>query len=168
MDKILLLDWDGPVSNSRTWRMPGCVDPVAIQMLNDAMKAGWRTVLTSTIRKNFDTLGQATEFMNRVGFNVQWYENSEEEFPNWRTSPHFTAHRHLEVLQWMSDSDIPSESIFLVVDDEDFPADVLSLGNMVQIQATPHTGLDHMNISKAYRIFEMDSAQLSAHFNLKG
>lgn len=159
MNKILLLDWDGPVSNSRTWRMPGCIDPVAIQLLNDATKAGWQTVLTSTIRKHFETVEEATKFMNRVGFNVEWFEE-------WRTSPKFTALRHLEVLQWMSNTDLPEDSIFLVVDDERFPREVLEKGHMEQIYASSHAGIDYLNISDAYRIFEMDDAQLAERFGL--
>ena len=161
MDKILLLDWDGPISNSRTWRMPGCVDPVAIQLLNDAMKAGWKTVLTSTIRKDFENAEEATKFMNRVGFNVEWWTT-------WRTSTEFVARRHLEVLQWMSDTDIPADSIFLVVDDERFPHPVLEQGNMVQVHATSHAGLDYLSIAEAYHIFEKDNAQLAERFNLQG
>lgn len=160
MDKILLLDWDGPISNSRTWRMPGCVDPVAIQLLNDAMKAGWKTVLTSTIRKNFENAEEATKFMNLVGFNVEWWTT-------WRTG-RFTAQRHLEVLQWMSDTDIPADSIFLVVDDERFPQEILDSGNMEQIYASSHAGIDYLNIVNAYNIFEMDDAALAEHFNLQG
>ena len=159
MEKILLLDWDGPVSNSRTWKMPGCVDPVAIQLLNDATKAGWKTVLTSTIRKHFDTVDASTAFMNAVGFNVEWYKD-------WRTSPNFTAFRHLEVLQWISDADITDESIFLVVDDERFPPNVLEVGNMEQVYASSHAGIDYLNITKAYDIFEMSDAQLAERFNL--
>lgn len=158
MDKILLLDWDGPVSNTRTWKMPGSVDPVAIQLLNDATKAGWKTVLTSTIRKHFETVEEATEFMKAVGFNVEWYSE-------WRTSTRFTSYRHLEVLQWMSDTNIPDDAVFLVVDDERFPREVLESGGIVQIYASSHAGIDYLNIVDAYDIFEMTDAQIAERFN---
>jgi hypothetical protein len=159
MEKILLLDWDGPVSNSRTWKMPTMVDPVAIQLLNDATKAGWKTVLTSTIRKHYKTVGEADEFMKLMGLNLEWYVN-------WRTPTTFTAKRHLEVLQWMSNTDVPLDSIFLVVDDERFPYEVLERGHMVQIHASSHAGIDYLSIAEAYRIFEMDDTQLAERFGL--
>lgn len=161
MEKILLLDWDGPVSNSRTWKMPGFVDPVAIQLLNDAAKAGWKTVLSSTIRKHYDTVEEADRFMKAVGLSLEWYSD-------WRTPTTFTAQRHLEVLQWMSNADINEDAVFLVVDDERFPRALLKSGRMVQIHATSHSGLDYLGISEAYQIFEMDDTQLAEHFGLQG
>jgi hypothetical protein len=159
MEKILLLDWDGPVSNSRTWKMPGCVDPVAIQLLNDATKTGWKTVLTSTIRTHFDTVGEATKFMNLLGFNVEW-------FKEWRTNPNFKARRHLEVLQWMSDTELHDDAIFLIVDDEEFPYEVREKGHMIQIHASAHAGIGFASIAEAYHIFEMNNTQLAERFNL--
>lgn len=159
MEKILLLDWDGPISNSRTWKMPGFVDPIAIQLVNDATKAGWKTVLTSTIRNHYDKVEEADKFMKLVGLNLNWYAE-------WRTPTTFTAQRHLEVLQWMSNTDLPEDSVFLVVDDERFPHPILEKGNMVQIHASSHAGIDYLSISEAYHIFEMDDAQLAERFGL--
>lgn len=178
MDKIILLDWDGPISNSRTWKMPGCVDPVAIQLLNDLTMNGWRTVLTSTIRKHFrgrtdpedcaevgdesKALMEAQKFMRAAGFYVQFY-------PNWRTDPDYTSYRHREVANWMMNNpDIPDNAVFLVVDDEHFPHEMLRLRRMDQVHASSHAGIDYLSISEAYRIGLMTDEQLEQHFKPGG
>jgi len=164
MDKILLLDWDGPISNSRTWKMPGFVDPVAIQLLNDLTNAGWKTVFTSTKRKHYkdenDSVNRvkATSFMRDAGFNVQWYTE-------WRTDPDYTAMRHLEVATWLMHTEIPEDAIFLVVDDEHFPHELLERGRMVQIYADAHEGIGFLELSKAYKIIKMTDAELEEEFS---
>lgn len=172
MEKIIFLDWDGPVSNTRTWKMPGQVDPVAIQLLNDLTVAGWKTVLSSTIRAHFfcDDLGgpraseqareAATQFMRDRGFNVRWYEYS------WCTSIERITKRHLEVVQWMMDTPLPEDAVFMVIDDEHFPHDLLERGRMTQCHARSDSGIDYLSISEAYRIGEMTDAQLAEHFEV--
>lgn len=160
MQKIILLDWDGPVSNTRTWKMPGCVDPVAIQLLNDLTLSGWRTVLTSTVRKNFrsdDPRAEATDFMRAAGFYVQWYDE-------WRTDVGYTTYRHLEVARWMMNTELPEDAIFLIIDDEGFPAEFQRGGRMQQIYANSNSGIDYLSISEAYRIMDMNDEQLENHF----
>lgn len=171
MEKIIFLDWDGPVSNTRTWKMPGYVDPVAIQMLNDLTVAGWKTVLSSTIRTHFwtDEAGNlcteekskeaATKFMRDVHFNVRWYEKS------WCTSIINRAKRHIEVVQWLMDTNVPTDAVFMVIDDEHFPHELLKRGRMEQCYARTDAGIDYMSISEAYRIGEMTDVQLEAHFD---
>lgn len=170
MDKIILLDWDGPISNSRTWDMPNQVDPVAIQMLNDLTVAGWQTVLTSTIRKHFDkdsageptsnmeALAIATQFMRDRGFNVRWYKQS------WRTDSEYTAKRYLEVATWMMDTDLPEDAVFLAVDDEVFPDEFLSRGRMAQIYANCDEGICSAAIKQAYRYMDMPDIALIQAF----
>ena len=171
MDKIILLDWDGPISNSRTWKMPGQVDPVAIQLVNDLTRAGWQTVLTSTIRKNFDrdrdgnsrsdseARDAAELFMRNRGLHIRWYK------PSWRTDRFYTAHRHLEVANWMMNAYLPEDAIFLVVDDERFPHEFLNRGRMRQIYARSDSGIDYLSISEAYRYMEMPDIALDQTFD---
>src|SRR6185503_8175611 len=162
MDKIILLDWDGPVSNSRTWKMPNSVDPVAVQLLNDLTVAGWKTILTSTIRKHYrgpEGKGKATDFMKRSGFFVQWYE------PLWCSDPDYNSHRrHLEVAYMMQNNEFPEDAVFLVIDDEKLPTEFLNTGRMVQIHAQAHSGIDYLDISNAYRIIDMNTPELEAEF----
>ena len=160
MDKIILLDWDGPISNSRTWKMRGQVDPVAIQMLNDLTIVGWKTMLTSTIRKNFrseDPKAEATAFMRDAGFYVQWYDT-------WRTNVTYTGLRHLEVAQQLMAMDVPEDAIFLVVDDERFPHEFLQRGRMKQIYARSNDGIDALSIAEAYRVQRMNDQELAREF----
>lgn len=160
MNKIILLDWDGPVSNSRTWKMPGCVDPVAIQLLNDLTAKGWKTVLTSTIRKNFrsaDPKAEATEFMNKVGFKVNWYSE-------WRTDPDNVTRRHIEVAVFFQQTEVPEDAVFLVIDDERFPHAFLDSGKMIQIHATPNSGIDYLDIERAYHLMALTDDELKAEY----
>lgn len=162
MTKIILLDWDGPISNSRTWKMPGCADPVAIQLLNDLTLDGWKTLLTSTIRKNFKSdypKAEATEFMKRAGFYVQWYD------PIWRTDINYTARRHLEVANMLMNHDFPEDTLFLVVDDEKFPHEFLSRGRMHQVYASPNSGIDYLCISRVYHLLRMSDTEFMAEFS---
>lgn len=164
MHKILLLDWDGPISNSRTWKMPGFVDPVAIQLINDLIAKGWKTVLTSTIRKNFrseDPQAEATDFMHAVGFKVQWYDV-------WRTDPAYVNRRHLEFANFlMQHPDIPEDAVFLVVDDEHYPHEMMDRGRIKQIYARSDSGIDYLSISDAYRIMEMSEAELEDYYKVE-
>lgn len=162
MDKIILLDWDGSVSNSRTWRMPNSVDPVAIQLLNDLTVAGWKTILTSTIRKNFRSANpqaEATDFMKRCGFYVQWFAPE-----CWRTDPAFVSRRHIEVASMFQQHDFAEDSIFLIIDDERFPQDFLNMGRRVQIHAQSHSGIDYLDLSNAYKIIDMNTPELEVEF----
>ena len=171
MDKIILLDWDGPISNSRTWRMPKQVDPVAIQMLNDLTVAGWKTVLTSTVRKHFfaddsgnirsdaEALEMATQFMRDAGFMVQWYSPG-----NWCTDPGYTSKRYLEVANWLMNTEFDDTTIMLVVDDERFPAEFIQRGKMQQIHANCDSGIDYLALNEAYSYAEMPELALCQSF----
>lgn len=160
MEKIILLDWGGPVCNARTSMMPNQVDPVAIQMLNDLTAAGWKTVLTSDVRQTFesdDPLKEAKEFMRRAGFFVQFADH-------WRTDPNVINTRHLEVAALIQVADFPDDAVFLVVDDLHFPHEFLRRGRMSQIHASTTGGIDYLSLSEAYRIMAMSDAELDEHF----
>ncbi len=164
LTKILFLDWDGPVSNSRTWKMPNHVDPVAIQLLNDADKAGWEIVISSTIRKHdCDTAEKARKFLDDHGIHTMLYDFEDEGF---RTDPVYTAPRHLEIANHLMHTDYPENTIFLVVDDEHIPHDFLDSAPMKQIYARSDSGIDYLSISDAYRIFSMSDEQLAVEFGL--
>lgn len=164
MDKIILLDWGGPVINNRTWKMPGAVDPVAIKLLNDLTALGWKTVVTSDIRNQFDgdnPKQKALEYFTSVGFFPQFYSDL------WLMGNYGTGLRHLDVASWMSENslDIGEDAVFLVIDDDDFPSDFLIKGRMTQLRARSTEGLDYLTISEGYRIGEMSDAELETFFN---
>jgi hypothetical protein len=164
--KILLLDWDGPMSNNRTWKMPAKCDPVAIQLVNDAIVAGWEVCLTSTIRKNFlPTDGSnerkaqfaATEFMRAAGIHIKWASP-------WRSDTGFVAHRHIEVKALIDTECFPEDAVFLVVDDENFPYEMRQTCRMFQVNARSDSGIDYLSISEGYRFMEMSDEELEDYF----
>ncbi len=168
MKKILLLDWDGPMSNNRTWKMPAKCDPVAVQLVNDAIVAGWEVCLTSTIRKHFEpTDGSnerkaqkaATEFMRSAGINIKWASM-------WRTDPGFTARRPVEVAAALDAEQerFPEDAVFMIVDDEDFPYEMRQGCRMFQVNARSDSGIDYLSISEAYRFMEMSDQELNDYF----
>lgn len=167
MDKIILLDWDGPISNSRTWKMPSGVDPVAVRLLNVLTAAGWQLVLTSTIRKNFwrdakteaEARQEATAHKVRAGIFPQWYHS-------WCTDPDFTSKRHLEVAQWMMNTPFDADAVFLVIDDEAFPPEFLQGGRMRQLKADSSEGLGHQALHRGFSLVDMTDAELEKHFAL--
>lgn len=158
MQKILFLDWDGPVSNSRTWHMPGFVDPVAVKLLNDATKAGWQVCLSSTIRKDFQNVDEAMQFMEASGLHLNFAEA-------WRTDSDYTNRRHLEIANHLMKTEYEEDVVFLVVDDELIPVEMLECGRMMQLKASSHAGLDYLSISKAYQIFKMNDVALNKEFS---
>lgn len=165
MDKILLLDWGGPVINNRTWKMPGSVDPVAIKLLNDLTVAGWLTVFTSDMRNQFDgdnPKQKALEYFTSVGFYPQFYKDL------WLPGNYGTGLRHLDTASWMAENadDIPDDAVFLIIDDHRFPREMLDRGRMVQIYARSDSGLDYLSISEAYSIVEMNEEELEDHFKV--
>lgn len=149
---VILLDWDGPISNSRTWSMCGQIDPVAVKMVNDIVDAGGELVLTSTIRKDMD-YEEATQRLTAVGFNVKWFAHKGKIV--WRTNPFFTDYREVEFLNWLVEEDIADSSSpinFVAIDDEVYSMDVRHKHRVFQPwPCSSSEGLSSRAISQCYR-----------------
>jgi hypothetical protein len=167
MLKIILLDWDGPISNSRTWNMPGFVDPVAVQLFNQAMENGWLTVLVATRRKHYSASDEAGEKMlAQAELRINWFD---EQGSFWRTDPDFVAERHLEFLQWYSDAPLPEdeEVVFLSFDDEKYPQFVSENMKFAQFPICANEGIGSRSLKAMRDLIKMTDEELAAHFNME-
>lgn len=162
MKKLILLDWDGPVSNSRTWHVPHHVDPVAVQLLAQAWDNGWEVVLTSTIRKHYINAAQATEDFNKKGIHVQFFDDPKY----WRTDPGFTTKRHLEFMQWYSEVEFDEPVVFLVIDDEDYPAVVTENIPLLQYDVSGDEGIGSRALRAFRDIICMNDDELAQAYGL--
>lgn len=150
---IILIDWDGPISNFRTRLMPKDADPVAVNLLNRFFYAGAEAVLTSTIRKHFrgiDPKSEGTERMNSAGIAVKWYESDMCD-DAWRTCPDYTGRRHDEFMKWFHQR-TPLEPnpnlVFIAFDDETFPDSVKKVHNIIQPKIDINNGITYLGVSE--------------------
>src|SRR6478736_5564168 len=161
MQKILFLDWDGPISNSRTWSMPHNIDPVAVQLLNEAFINGWQFVLTSIIRNNMKNVTEASRFMDDRGIGYQWFDVENEL---WRTSTRLVTARYLEILQWMHDAEnlIEDEAVFISLDDETLPDPMCRRLRITQFPICADEGIGHKSLDAYRTIIRSTNSQLKA------
>lgn len=148
---VVLLDWDGPLSNSRTWGMPFNLDPVAVLLLNDLYKTGCLTVLTSTIRSQFKNRAGAQKFMAERGIQVRWFSTESVGFAVnddtcWRTDS-MVGKRDWEFGCWHAKHAIhvPLEFRFMAVDDEKYcPVFKYDYGVFQPSGISCNEGIDHL------------------------
>ena len=70
-EKILFLDWDGPIAN---WRQmfsnPAMVDSAAVGLINALTSAGFKTVMCATMRTSFNSPKELERFCKLHGIRI--------------------------------------------------------------------------------------------------
>jgi hypothetical protein len=160
MHKIIFLDWSGPMSNARSTYMPHCVDPIAVDLIHKAAKAGWFFVLSSDVREQFNSSAEAEEWMKERGVNIRFWD---EQGDGWRTPPQIAA-RTTEIAMWMQANAVPDDAIFVVIDDMYIDREFMKRCRMNQINANSTVGIDYLSLMDGHRWFQMTDAQLEVEF----
>ena len=109
LDKILFLDFDGPLTNTRSFMaydapagrmMWTTADPVMIQFLNTLWKRhNFKTVVSSTWRIGAEinpTKLDAKETLRHWGFEGEFHKD-------WSTPYRSSGHRSEEIREWLTD-----------------------------------------------------------------
>lgn len=109
--KLLFLDWDGPISNFRQIfnRPTDLVDPAAVGLVNALTAAGFKTVVSATLRVHHSTPDSFVSFAAGNGMQVQLY-------PEWKTAPEMIPHS-LSILNFLFDHRVNASEI-VILDDE--------------------------------------------------